>query len=143
MLVFECMHFTLGRGCVVFSLMAASAVYQGFISLCLDVPQPSWRWRDCNVSNGQYRYLTDLLALDQCRPDGCHNTAREAPMAGPAISLACLDAWRSSLESHPTGNSFATFWKGLVTVSGSASTIARQGVKKPNATCCRPGETAR
>ena len=53
------------------------------------------------MANGQYRYMTDLLALDLCRPDGCHATAGPAPKSKSVTSLARLEAWRVGLESHP------------------------------------------
>ena len=56
---------------------------------------------DCNIVDGHYRYLPDLLALDCCRPAmGSQNPA--AGHQGHRISTpVCVSAWSSSLLTHP------------------------------------------
>ena len=48
----------------------------------------------CNVTNGRYKYLADLLALDQCRP------AASETATGISASVN-VTRWKESLAAHP------------------------------------------
>ena len=71
------------------------------IYLSLGSKLPPWCWLDCNVVNGRYRYLTDLLSLYSCRPCNEQQTSEPAAMVGASSSVDRLQAWRSGLDSHP------------------------------------------
>ena len=69
--------------------------------ICLGSKLPPCCWLDCNVVNGRYRYLTDLLPLDSCRPCNEQQTSEPAVMGGASSSVDRVQAWRSGLDSHP------------------------------------------
>ena len=71
------------------------------IYLSLGSKMPPWCWLDCNVVNGRYRYLTDLLSLDSCRPCNEQQTSEPAAKVAASSSVDGVQAWNSGLDSHP------------------------------------------
>ena len=71
------------------------------IYLSLGSKLPPWYWLDCNVVNGRYRYLTDLLSLDSCSPCNEQQTSGPAAMVVASSSVDRVQAWRIGLDSHP------------------------------------------
>ena len=72
------------------------------------------RWLDCNVVSGRYRYVIDLLALDQCRPtQNRRRTSGQAAVSSTSAFPFRLEAWSHCLSSHPDSEYVSYILRGL------------------------------